>query len=323
MNLRCLILLFAARAALAGPVIEAAGDSPDFSFTADNMCGLSGLTWCREDLYYAVSDRQRAIIPVRITLDRKTGLITAAKPETAVPVKTVLEDFEDLAWDAAGGLVFVSAEQPGGIAGFTLAGRPAPPVALPRAYLKARPNLSMESLTKNAAAGRSWTANEDTLPGDGAVSSPEAGGLVRLQEFDAVWKPLRQFAWRTGLSSMRFRGSGTGVSGMCLLDDGSLLVMERVVVGLTLEVRLYLAGFSGATNTAPLPALAGVEFTPAQKHLVYRKAAGLTNWEGIAAGPRLDDGSQSLILIADSGNGTVHSLLALKIKAPQKFRAKD
>ena len=55
------------------------------------VCGLSGLTWCREDLYYAVSDRQRAIIPVRITLDRKTGLITAAKPETAVPVKTVLD----------------------------------------------------------------------------------------------------------------------------------------------------------------------------------------------------------------------------------------
>lgn len=323
MRYRCLLFFYAARAALAGPAIEAAGDSAEFSFTAENLCGLSGLTWCREDLYYAVSDRQQAVIPVRITLDRTTGLITAAKTEPAVPVKTALSDFEDIAWDAARSLVFVSTEKPAAIAGFSLTGKPAPPVALPRAYLKTRPNLSMESLTRNAAAGRAWTANEDTLPADGAVSSPESGGLVRLQEFDAVWKPLRQFAWRTEPSAMRFRGSGTGVSALCLLDGGSLIVMERVVVGVTLEVRLFLAHFTGSTNTAPLPALAGVEFTPARKQLLYRKASGLTNWEGLAAGPRLDDGSQSLILIADSGNGTVHSLLALKIKAPQKFRAKD
>ncbi len=318
MIVRSLVFLFTARAILAGPRIEAAGGNPEFSFIAKNLCGLSGLTWCRDDLFYAVSDRQRAIIPIRITLDRMTGLITAAKVESVVPVKTTLDDFEDIAWDAARGVAFVSTEKPPAIAGFTLAGRPAPLAGLPRAYLKARPNLSMESLTKNAAAGRAWTANEDTLPADGAVSSPDSGGIVRLQEFDAGWNPLRQFAWRTGRSVMRFRGSGTGVSALCLLDGGSLLVMERVVVGVTLEVRLYHANFTGATNTAPIPALAGIEFAPAQKQLLYRKAAGLTNWEGLAAGPRLDDGSQSLILVADSGNGTVHSLLALKIQPPQK-----
>jgi hypothetical protein len=37
-----------------------------------------------------------------------------------------------------------------------------------------------------------------------------------------------------------------------------------------------------------------------------------TNYEGIALGPVLQDGSRSLILIADSGSGDVHSFLALK-----------
>ncbi len=318
MNICLPVFLVAARAALAGPVIVAAGTKPEFSFTAENVCGLSGLTWCRDDLYYAVSDRQRAIIPLRITIDPANGQVTAAKVEAAVPVKTSMNDFEDIAWDAAGGLVFISAEKPAAIAGFTVSGKAAPAVNVPPVFLKARGNLSMESLTKNAALGRAWSANEDTLPADGAVSSPEAGGIVRLQEFDAAWKPRRQFAWRTEPSGMRFSGSGTGVTGMCLLDNGSLLVMERVINGLTLDVRLFLADFTGATDTTRLPALSATAFDPVQKRLLYRKAAGLTNWEGIAAGPRLTDGSQSLILVADSGDGTTHALLALKVKPVQE-----
>lgn len=311
---RFLVFLSAALTAPARPVIEAAGTKPEFSFTAENVSGLSGLTWCRDDLYYAVSDRQKAILPLRIALDRTTGLITAVKAEAAVPLKTSLDDFEDIAWDAAGGLVFISAEKPAAIAGFTVNGRAVPPVNLPPAFRKARRNLSMESLTKNAAAARAWAANEDTLPADGPVSSPEAGGVVRLQEFDAAWKPLRQFAWRTERSGARFRGSGSGITGLCLLDDGSLIVMERVIIGLTLEVRLFLADFSGAADTSRVPSLSSVSFMPAQKHLLYHKAAGLTNWEGLAAGPLLTEGSRSLILAADSGDGTTHSLLALKVK---------
>ena len=314
MNIRLPVFLVAARAALAGPLIEAAGTKPEFSFTVENVCGLSGLTWCRDDLYYAVSDRQRALIPLRINLDPATGQITAAKAEAAVPVKTSMSDFEDITWDAADNLVFISAENPAAIAGFTVNGKAALSVNVPPVFLKARGNLSMESLTKNAAVGRAWAANEDTLPADGAVSSPEAGGVVRLQEFDAAWKPLRQFAWRTERSGARFNGSGTGVTGLCLLDNGSLLVMERVINGLTLDMRLFLADFTGATDTAQLPALAGASFTAVRKHVLYRKAAGLTNWEGLAAGARLTDGSQSLILIADSGTGTTHALLALKVK---------
>ena len=225
MTLRLAFFLAACRAALAGPVSVEAVPKSEFTFTAENICGLSGLTWCRDDLYCAVSDRLQAIVPLRITLDPATGSIIAVKENAMVPVKTVLEDFEDIAWDAASNQAFISTEKPAAIVGFALNGKPGPMVSLPGVFLKARRNLGLESLTKNAALARAWTANEDALPADGAVSSPDSGSLVRLQEFDAGWKPLRQFAWRTERSSARFRGSGTGVCGLCLLDDGSLLVM--------------------------------------------------------------------------------------------------
>jgi hypothetical protein len=204
-------------------------------------------------------------------------------------------------------------EGPPGIQGFSLAGKPLPPVKLPPVFLTARSNLSMESLTRDAATGHTWTANEDTLPGDGEVASRKTAGLVRLQEFDAAWKPLRQFAWRTETSSLRVSGSGTGVSALCLLPGGNLLVMERVFAGLSLEVRISLAGFAGATDTSKIPALAGMAFTSARKVPLFKKGTGFTNYEGMALGPALKDGSRSLILVADSGDSPTHTFMALRV----------
>jgi hypothetical protein len=313
MTRRLILYCAAARISLAGLVISPAGEKAEFSLKEESVVGLSGLAWCKGDLYYAVSDRAQALVPLRLTIDPATGMITAGKLEPPVAVKTAFSDFEDIVCDAAGERVFISAEGPPGIAGFTLAGKPLPPVKLPPVFLTARSNLSMEALTRDAATGHVWTANEDTLPGDGEVSSRKEGGLVRLQEFDAKWQPLRQFAWRTETSGLRVHGSGTGVSGLCLLPDGSLLVMERVLAGLIMEVRISLAVFEGATDTSRMPALAGVAFTPAQKVPIFKKITGFTNYEGIAAGPLLKDGSRSLVLVADSGEATTHTFMALKV----------
>ena len=320
MIIRTAVFFSVARAAMAGLVVSPAGKIPEFSLTVESVVGLSGLAWSKDDLYYAVSDKARAIVPLRLTLDPDTGLIVAGKMEAPVPVETNASDFEDIACDAAGGRVFISMEQPPGIEGFTSAGKPLGPVKLPAVFLTARGNIGMECLTRNAATGRSWTANQDTLTADGPVSSDKAGGLVRLQEFDAAMRPLRQFAWRTELSGFRIAGSGTGVTALCLLANGQLLVMERVVGGLTLEVRIFLAGLEKATDTSSLPALEGAAFTPAQKHLLFTWPCGFTNFEGMAAGPVLKDGSRSLILVADSGKGATHRFLALRIAAEKAAR---
>lgn len=318
MLIRSAAFLLTATLAFAGPEIVAAGKVAEFTAELPGIVGLSGLTWGGGDLYYAVSDRQQAILPLRVTLDAATGLITAVKADPPVPVPTKVSDFEDIAWDAGQQRLFISAEQPASLLAFSLKGQPLPAPALPAVFQQARRNLSMEALTRDQSSGRLWTANEDTLTPDGAVSSDQAGGVVRLQEFDAEGRALRQFAWRTETSGLRVNGSGTGVSGLCLLPDGSLVVMERVVVGVYLEVRLYLAGFSGATDTSQMPALAGANFTRAQKKLLFRKVTGLTNYEGIAAGPSLTDGSRALLLVADSGKSMRHTFMALRLAGEKK-----
>jgi hypothetical protein len=313
MILRPWLFLAVVRLSFAGWKVSPAGAKPEFSLKAESVTGLSGLSWCQGDLYYAVSDRQKAVIPIRLTVDPATGLITAGKVEPAIPLKTEFRDFEDIACDAAANQVFISAEGPPGIAGFTASGKALPPVKLPPLFQTAVNNLSMESLTRDPATGKAWVANEDTLPGDGPLASRKVAGLVRLQEFDKAWRPLRQFAWRTETSSLRVGGSGSGVTGLCLLPGGTLLVMERVFSGLSLEVRLSVAGFEGANDTSRMPALAGIAFKPAQKLGIFKKNVGFTNYEGIAAGPVLKDGSRSLILVADSGDETTHSFLALRL----------
>ncbi|HEX2747216.1 MAG TPA: esterase-like activity of phytase family protein [Verrucomicrobiales bacterium] len=316
---RSLFLFLAfANGAFAGVTVSLAAEKAEFVIKDERVVGLSGLAWCREDLYYAASDRLQGFVPVRLTVDGVTGLITAGKVETPVPVKTGFSDFEDIVCDAKGGKVYLSAEGPPGIAGFTLAGKPLPAVKLPPVFLTARPNLSMEALTRDAATGHVWTANEDTLPGDGETASRKAPGVVRLQEFDAGWKPLRQYAWRTETSSLRVSGSGTGVPALCILPDGNLLVLERVFAGFSMEVHISLADFSGATDTSKIAALTGVAYTPAKKVPLFKKNTSLTNYEGMALGPSLKDGSRSLVLVADSGNATDHRFMALKVQTAKR-----
>jgi hypothetical protein len=139
---------------------------------------------------------------------------------------------------------------------------------------------------------------------------------VRLQEFDAKGNAARQFAWRTDSPNAKLGGGGTGLTGLCALPGGELIVMERVVASLHLETRLYLATIGEATDISKTPDLANAKFTPVQKTLLFSKNTRFTNFEGIAAGPVLKDGSRSLILVADNGSGDTHVFMALRFTAP-------
>jgi hypothetical protein len=94
--------------------------------------------------------------------------------------------------------------------------------------------------------------------------------------------------------------------------------MERVFAGFSMEVHISLADFSGATDTSKIAALTGVAYTPAKKVPLFKKNTSLTNYEGMALGPFLKDGSRSLVLVADSGNATDHRFMALKVQSAKK-----
>ena len=91
---------------------------------------------------------------------------------------------------------------------------------------------------------------------------------------------------------------------MAALDDGRLVILEREVrktaksIGSFVHVRLYVVN--------PLLHQPGDHL---QKQLLaeFRTSINLTarsfaNYEGLCAGPRLADGRQLLVLVADSQN---------------------
>lgn len=285
----------------------------EISIEDKSVVGLSGIAYVGGNQFYAVSDRHVGVVPVTLEIDAVTGKLTSGKLGALVAVKSELRDAEGIAWMAKNKTLWISSEKGPRIDGFSLAGVPEPSVKLPDVFKNVRLNLGLESLTYNARTDRFWTANEECLKGDGELSSPRGGTLVRLQEFDGSWKPLRQFAWQTEPSSVRLQNVGNGVADLCLLDDGRLLVLERGVSLLGLKLRIFLADFKGATATSSLPSLSGGKVNVVRKTLLLEKSTGARNYEGIALGPVLNDQSRSLILVADNGSGSVHSFLSLRL----------
>ncbi len=312
-----LALMWLALAALSFaemPTIARVASQSEFTLESP-ITDLSGLAWGGGDSFYAVSDKRSAILPVTLRIDPATGAITSGEFGAPMPVPAKASDFEGVAYFTESRRFFVATESPPSVFTYRVGEAGVRNLPLPPIFARARKGLGMESLTRDAKTQHFWTANEEALASDGPVSDVGAGTVVRLLELDATFRPRRQYAWRTETAAMRY-GSGCGVSDLLLLPDGTLVVMERGFIGLGLSVRLYAADFAGATDVSQLDALDGATFTPARKTLLFGEPTGFTNFEGLALGPMLADGTRSLILVADSNGETRHVFLPLKIRLP-------
>ncbi len=291
--------------------IEKAPDQPVYTIENAAVTDLSGITWISGDQFYAVADHPNLLVPLTLKIDPATGCITHGEIGTAIPIKTTVSDFEGVTYVHGTKTFYISCETGNAVISYQLGGA-AQLQPVPKIFSKARDNLSLESITWNDTDAHFWIANEEALTVDGPVSGAQ-GTVVRMQQLDAKFRPVAQYAWRTEPAAFRFHGSGNGVSDLCLLPDGRLIVLERGFAFGGLHVRLFLADFTGATDVSNLASLADAAFTPAKKKLLFEEISGFINFEGIALGPTLQDGSRSLILIADSNSGHVHSLLPLKL----------
>jgi hypothetical protein len=296
---------------LAETRIEAIPGQSSFTAHYKKASDFSGLTWIKGERYYAVSNQAKAMFPLRIELERGTGAISAVHFDEKISVKHKFDDFEGIAWVPDRERLYISSESHHGIIGYDTEGDAQFAVEVPAVFQNARRNKSLESLT--FSAGAMWTANEDTLDGDGPKSSAGQGALVRLQKFDGRFRPAAQFAYRTESSVLRSEGGGTGVTDLCALPNGELLVLERVVSA-GLAVKIFRVDFSGATDTSKVASLKETEVTPVKKTLLFERLTLATNYEGVALGPELDGGWRSLILIADNGGGAKHHFMPLRIR---------
>ncbi len=305
------------------PVIEPVDGQASFALESDAVAGLSGVVWTGGDSFFAVSDHRNVLVPLTLKIDPATGRIAGGEIGVPIPVPADARDFEGVAYVAATKTFFLSAESPGTVLRFRpgqpRAGRqPAPPI-----FAQARKNLGIESLTWSDTAKQFWIANEETLLPDGPLASGDSGSLVRLQRLDAKLRPTAQYAWRTEPAAFRFHGAGSGVADLCVLPDGGLLVLERGFGAGGLHLRLYLADFQNATVTTRLASLADAPCIPARKILLFERATGFVNFEGLTLGPQLADGTRALLLIADSNGGSTHTFLPLKIRLDPAARTSE
>jgi hypothetical protein len=307
-------LLSAARPAVAASIVDP-GFGP-FAF-AGGSWELSGLTRVAGDQYLAVGDTGARLVPLTIGVHAATGAVTGVTPGPIVTLAGGV-DLEGIAWDPSTSSVTVSDETGPAIRRHDpVSGAQLGALSIPAVFSGIRGNRGFESLARDPVSGALWTANEDALTPDGPVATFGAGSAVRLQRFDAAGGADGQWAYPADpIPGAPIGGFETsGVVDLLALPSGELLVMERSLSSILFQVRIYQVDLVGATDTSALPALAGASYTPVAKTLLWTSGptAQGSNFEGLALGPQLDDGSWSLLLVADDNDTTAQALYPLRV----------
>ncbi len=185
-----------------------------------------------------------------------------------------------------------------------------------------RNNLAFESLTLSPNGRWLWTATENAIVQDGPAATAASGSLVRLIKYDArTGQEVGEYAYITDPVAEAPNPSGAfatnGLVELLAIDDqGTLLAMERSfsvgAPGTGNTIKIYLVDTRGATN---IQGIDGIESeiddgelspfldAPVKKELLLDLSdlgIPLDNVEGMALGPVLEDGRQSLVLVSDN-----------------------
>lgn len=272
---------------------------------------LSGITYDGGSTYYAVGDNgAKSIWQLSTVLAAGFGWVNSGAVATGISAPALGSDSEGIALRPGTGTAWISDESTSTISEFSLGtGLKVGAVEVPAIYRPAnvQNNFGLEALSYGA--GKLWTANEEALKSDGSVSTTRSGSWVRIQEFGgADFTPTGQYAYRTerigGLSPF-ITVERSGLVDLLALPDGRVLSLERELGGFlpSFRSRVYLLDFSTATDVSALPSLTAGGFTPVGKTLLWQSVFLMSNFEGITLGPRLSDGSYSVLLVSDDGAG--------------------
>ena len=198
------------------------------------------------------------------------------------------------------------------------------------------PNYNFESLAFDSVHQYLWTIPESTLRKDGQPATPQNGLANQLRLMRLNWGKIKEdsnkeeyseqvnskkdsrymttYAYQMDQPSTHKKADiyVMGVSELCALPDGQLLVLEReafipkIKIGAFCKCKLYQINplnseeFSMKENfSSDIPFL--------KKRLLVEWKTGLSlskrsfaNYEGMCLGPKLEDGSQVVILLSDS-----------------------
>lgn len=198
------------------------------------------------------------------------------------------------------------------------------------------PNYNFESLAFDPVHQYLWTISESTLRKDGQPATPQNGLANRLRLMRLNWGKMKEdsnkeeyseqvsskkdsrymmtYAYKMDQPSTHKKADiyVMGVSELCVLPDGQLLVLEReafipkIKIGAFCKCKLYLINplnsevFSMKEKfSSDTPFLKKRLLTEWKTGLSLSKRS-FANYEGMCLGPMLEDGSQVVILLSDS-----------------------
>src|SRR5262245_2969575 len=182
-----------------------------------------------------------------------------------------------------------------------------------------RNNLAFESLTVTPDQTTLYTATENALFQDGPAAGLASGSASRIVKYDlATGQENAEYVYITDAVEAAPNPPGSFVTNglvdlLAIDDDGTLLALERSFsTGVGNSIKIYKVLTQGATDVSGVDAIpteiddgeleANVD-QPVQKELLFDLAdlgIPLDNVEGISFGPRLADGRQSIVLVADN-----------------------
>ena len=291
-------------------------------------------------------------MPIAIGIDLANGQPTNCAIGTIVTVEGggTYSDHEGIAWDSRAGVVWMSDEYDASIRAFDpVSGKRRAEVKIPAVQDAFRYNRSLESLAISPDGMEMWSCNEealdvddarhgrngvkspkprpDTCGKDGPRSSQDKGSRVRLMRFsrdsaDSAWRPNGEWMYETDpIGGMNFLGkSRSGVADVAVLSDGTLLVLERefsVKSGRfmpSFRCRIYVADVSCADDVTGNVALKDFPGRSVAKTLLWSGDTAFANYEGICEGPRLVDGTRTLVLISDADAGAAARVMTLLLR---------
>ena len=269
----------------------------------------SGITWLGGDRYAVCDDKSATagFLLMTIRLDSITGEIEDVRADSFMTSNLPNRDEEGICYVAPTNTLFLSGEGDGQIVEYTLDGQlTGRKLNIPDVFGISYGNRGFEALTYNAKTHRFWATTENTLRADGERPSirKKIANRLRLQSFGDDLQPKEQYWYVTDSSAVEsIKGKSTlGVSGLAALDDGQVIVLEREVrktpkgIGSFVHVKLFVVNPQLQQSGDTLRKQLLTEFHTS----INLSKRSFANYEGICAGPRLADGRQVLLLVADS-----------------------
>ncbi|MEH2305133.1 phytase [Nostoc sp.] len=179
-------------------------------------------------------------------------------------------------------------------------------------------NLAFESLTITPDQKTLFTATENALSQDGLKASLTSGSPSRILQYNLVTgQAEKEYLYITDAipeaPNPSTGSADNGLADLLAIDNrGTFLALERSFAqGVGNTIKIYEVSLQGATdisfydslNNLSAEQLAAIK--PAQKRLLLNLndlnlPNGTDNIEGITFGPKLADGSQSIVLVSDN-----------------------